>query len=55
MWGHTYTATMDGALDALIQARTERTNALDEITAFIAEHPEHENNDHLVVARLALL
>lgn len=55
MWGHTYTATMDGALDALIQARAERTNALDELTAFVREHPEFEDDDHLVVARLALL
>lgn len=55
MWGRTQEAMMNAALDELSQARTERSNALDEITAFVREHPEFEDDDHLVVARLALL
>lgn len=54
-WGITQTLTVDGALDTISRYRTEAGNALDEITAFLLEHPEHENDEHLTVARLALL
>jgi hypothetical protein len=55
MLGATWTRTLDGALDHISQLTTERDNALDEITTFLREHPEHEDDEHLTLARLALL
>lgn len=55
MLGATWSRTIDGALDHISTLTTERANALDEITAFLLEHPEHEDDEHLTLARLALL
>ena len=55
MLGMTWQATLDGALDHISQLKTERDNAMDELTAFIREHPEYDQDDHLTTARLALL
>lgn len=54
-WGHTQAATMDAALDVISTYRTEAGNALDEIGAFLLKHPEFDDDEHLTVARLALL
>lgn len=54
-WGRTFEATMNGALEQISRLNTERANALDEITAFLLEHPEHDQDDHLTTARIALL
>ena len=55
MLGTTWQATLDAALDEISRLHTERDNAIDEITAFLLEHPEHEQNDRLTTACLALL
>jgi len=55
MLGTTYTRTLDGALDQISLLLTERDNALDEITRFLLDHPEYDDNEHLTLARIALL
>jgi hypothetical protein len=55
MWGRTFEATMNAALDEIGRLKTERDNAIDELTAFVLEHPEFEDDPRITTARLALL
>ena len=55
MLGMTWQATLDAALDEISRLHTERDNALEDIAAFLLAHPEHEHDEHLTTARLALL
>ena len=53
--GPTWHRVVDGALDHIGALNAERDKALGALTAFLREHPEHETDQHLVEARLALL
>lgn len=53
--GRTWHAHMDPALEELSRLYTERDNAIDSLMSFLRDHPEHEANEHLVLAALALL
>lgn len=53
--GTTWHQHLDGALDTISHLLTEHDNALDSITAFLRDHPEHEHDENLTLARLALL
>ena len=55
MLGVTWERTLNGALDEISRLHVERDNALDAIHAFVAAHPEHEWDESLTTARLALL
>ena len=55
MLGMTWARTLDGALDEISRLQAEHDNALTAIHSFVAEHPEHEWDEHLTTARLALL
>jgi len=54
-YGITRATVHDGLLDHISAQSTCMANALDDITAFLLEHPEHENDEHLTTARIALL
>lgn len=53
--GPTWHRVVDGALDHIGKLQRERSNALDALAEFLREHPEFEDDDRLVEARLALL
>lgn len=53
--GTTWRAREDALLDEISRLYTEHENAMAEIAAFLRDHPEHEDDEHLAVARLALL
>nr|WP_274635546.1 hypothetical protein [Microbacterium bovistercoris] len=55
MLGATWTATLDAALDEISRRGREQDNALEAITAFLRQHPEFEQDEHLSIARMALL
>jgi hypothetical protein len=51
----TWACRLNGALDHIALMKTERDNAMEELMAFVREHPEFDQDDHLTTARLALL
>lgn len=53
--GPTWHRTVDPLLEHISRINTERSNALDELTAFLLDHPEYEDDPRLTTARLALL
>lgn len=55
MLGTTWQRTLDAALDDIARRDKERQTALDALTALIREHPDIENDPHMVNARMALL
>ncbi|SDG22181.1 hypothetical protein [Microbacterium sp. 77mftsu3.1] len=54
-YGITRAVVLDGALDHISAQNTCMENALDEIGAFLLEHPEFDQDEHLTTARIALL
>lgn len=54
-YGITRATVHDGLLDHINAQNTCMNNALDDIAAFILEHPEHEDDPRLVSAQVALL
>ncbi len=52
--GATWERTLNGALDEISRLQAEHDNALDAIHAFVAAHPDHEWDENLTTARLAL-
>lgn len=55
MLGVTWERTLNGALDEISRLQAERDNAMDALTELLKQHPELEGNEHLTLARLALL
>ena len=55
MLGATWERTLNGALDEISRLQGERDNAMDALTELVSQHPELEDNEHLTLARLALL
>jgi hypothetical protein len=55
MLGTTWQRTLDAALDDIARRDKERQTALDALTDLIRDHPDIENNPHMVNARMALL
>lgn len=51
----TWATRLNGALDRISTMTNDRNDALDAITAFLLDHPEHEDDLRLTRARLALL
>jgi hypothetical protein len=47
--------TTDAMLDHIGAQSKDKGDALDAIGRFLLEHPEHDNDEHLLEARLALL
>ena len=54
MLGMTWAATLDGALDEISRLQAEHDNASTALAELVAQHPDLEGNEHLVLARLAL-
>lgn len=54
MLGMTWARTLDGALDEISRLQAERDNARDAIDEFLEQHPHHEADAHLTLARVAL-
>lgn len=54
-YGITRAAVHDGLLDHINAQNTCMANALDDIAAFIREHPQYDADPHLTQARIALL
>lgn len=55
MLGMTWAATLDGALDEISRLQAEHDNASAALDELLEQYPELEGNEHLVLARLALL
>lgn len=51
----TWAERLNGALDQIIILTNDRNDALDAISDFLREHPEHDSDLDLARARIALL
>lgn len=51
----TWSERLNSALDELSRLYKDRADALDAITELCREHPELDDNEHVLTARLALL
>lgn len=51
----TWACRLNGALDHISTLTKDRGDALDQISAFLRDHPEHDADVHLTAARIALL